>query len=262
MPSRRRPQTFLDSASSETRRSESGDAEIQLDDSAIYRALREKLAIRRKNMEILKELFETQTQKEADMNFRYPWFNMIYNYIVAAVLLALAVSLVVWSVNESTQRKVEEEAAIALAAYQKELQEAEDAKAQELAAQRASEEYVIQQEAEAVAKAFYGIRLFIERYRYDESDLETYARCMFNRSETSKTSLQSVISREDQFTGYSDNNIVLDVYYKPALKFVEAWHSETIKPCDLSNVFAELTDKGIFLVSEYGADGYVRRWHA
>lgn len=213
-------------------------------------------------MEILANIFETQRQREADLNWRYPWFNMVYNYIISGMLLALLISLAVWGLNVRTERKAGELAATALANYQAELQAAEDARSQEIAAAQMAEENIIQQEARAVAKAFYGIRLFIERYRYTEADLETYARCMFNRAEASGATLQSVISRPDQFTGYSDNNLVLDVYYQMALKFVEAWHNETVKPCDIKNQFAELRDDGIWLVTEYGADGYVRRWHS
>ena len=75
-------------------------------------------------------------------------------------------------------------------------------------------------------------------------------------------SLETVVSREDQFLGYSDGNPVLDNYYQLAKQFVTDWHNEDVKPCDFSYQWAELTDKGIFLVNEFGADGYARRWQA
>lgn len=219
-------------------------------------------AERTNNMEILAELLRVQQEKEDDMNFRHPWFNVVYNYIVAATALALVVSLIVWGLDIRTERKANEMTATAIASYQAELQAAEDAKAQELAAVQASEEYIIQQEAKEVAKAFYGIRRFIERYGYSEKDLETYARCMFNRSDAAKTSLQAIISKPEQFLGYSDENPVLDVYFQPALQFVTEWHNEEVKPCDSSYQFAELTERGIYLVNEFGADGYAVRYHA
>lgn len=206
--------------------------------------------------------FEKQRQIESDMSFRHPWFNMVYNYIIAGCLVMLAVSLVIWGVDVHTERRAEAMTALAMENWQAEQDAIKTAEAEQLAAVKASEEYAIEQEAREVAKAFYGIRLFIERYGYDKTDLETYARCMFNRSEAKKTDLQTVIARKDQFTGYSEGNLVLDVYYKPALEFVTAWHNEEIKPCDLSYQFAELTENGIFLVNEYGADGYARRWHS
>lgn len=211
---------------------------------------------------MLKEYFEKQRQLEADLNFRHPWFNVMFNYTVAMCMICLVISLVIWGVDVHTERKAEAMTATALASWQAEQDAIQKAEAEQLAAQKASEEYIMKQEAEAVAKAFYGIRLFIERYRYTEADLETYARCMFNRAEASGATLQSVISRPDQFTGYSDNNLVLDVYYQMALKFVEAWHNETVKPCDIKNQFAELRDDGIWLIPDINVDGYVRRWHS
>lgn len=213
-------------------------------------------------MEILKEIFKKQRQREADMTFRHPWFNVVYNYVIATTATALIISLIIWGLDVRTERRANEMTATAMASYQAELEAAEEVKAQELAAARASEDYIIEQEAKEVAKAFYGIRRFIERYSYDESDLETYARCMFNRSDAKKTALSDVISRKDQFLGYAEENPVLDVYYKQALKFVKAWHSEEIKPCSSDYQWAELTERGIYLVDEFNADGYVRRYHA
>ena len=210
-------------------------------------------------MNILASILEDQKQREENMLFRHPWFNVVYNYVIAITVLILAVAVIAWGLDVRTERRADEKAATAMAAYQAELKAEEDAKAQELAAAQASEEYIIQQEAKEVAKAFYGIRRFIERYGYSEKDLETYARCMFNRSEAKKTTLNAVLSKKDQFLGYSDDNPVLDVYYQQALKLVTAWHEEEIKPCDVSYQFAELTDIGIFLTNVFNADGYQRR---
>ena len=70
------------------------------------------------------------------------------------------------------------------------------------------------------------------------------------------------ISKPEQFTGYSDANPVLAEYKNLAQRLVEEWHSETIKPCDVSFRFAELTPNGIYLKQDLHADGYARRWHA
>ena len=210
----------------------------------------------------MKEIFERQRQKEANLNWKYPWFNVAYNYAIAATCITLAVSLIIWGLDVRTDRRAAEMTAAAMANYQAEVKAAEDARAQELAAAQADEENVIQQEAREVAKAFYGIRRFCDRYGYDDSDLATYARCMFNRADAKKTPLKSVISREGQFLGYSEDNLVLDVYLQPALAAVREWHSEDVKPCGLDYQYAELTERGIYLVNEFGADGYVRRWHA
>ena len=211
---------------------------------------------------MMKEYFEKQKQLEADLNFRHPWFNVMFNYTVAMGMICLVISLVIWGMDVHTERKAEAMTASALASYQAEQDAIQKAEAEQLAAERASEEYIITQEAREIAKAFYGIRLFIERYGYDKTDLETYARCMFNRSEAKKTDLKTIIAKPDQFTGYAEDNLVLDVYYTPALEFVKAWHSEEVKPCDLSYQFAELRDDGIWLIPDINVDGYVRRWHS
>ena len=114
-----------------------------------------------------------------------------------------------------------------------------------------------------MAKAFYGIDLFVEKYHYDESDLITYARCIFNRTDrTDSKDLIRVISEPNQFTGYSDGNQVIAQYKQLAQRLITEWHSETVKPCDSAFIFAELTPEGIFLKKDLHADGYARRWHA
>ena len=126
----------------------------------------------------------------------------------------------------------------------------------------ASEGHIMTEEAKVVAKAFYGIRLFVEKYGYTQADLETYARCMFNRADATGQSLEAVVSKKDQFLGYSENNQLVKEYYDFAIRFVNDWHKEEVKPCDISYQFAELEDDGIWLVKTFNADGKERRWKA
>lgn len=201
----------------------------------------------------MEDYFNKQAELETEMCFRHPWFNLFYNWLVAVLVLALFGSFVWWGLQISAERKAEQMTATALAAWHEE-QQAEDE------AIRSSQEYIMDQEAQAVAKAFYGIRLFTEKYHYSEADLETYARCMFNRAENED--LTKVVSITGQFTGYSDDNPVLAEYYDLALCLVKEWHEESVKPVDASYQFAELTTNGIYLKNDLHADGYARRWHA
>ena len=210
----------------------------------------------------MNDYFKKQAEIETTMCFRHPWFNMAYNYLVAVCILVLFAGFVWWGIDIHTRRQAEAMTAAVLAEmdaeHEKMMAEAE-------AAQKAlleSEEHIIEEQSQAVAKAYYGIRNFIEKYRYNESDLETYARCMFNRSEAHGTDLVSVISEPSQFLGYADNNPVLSEYYQTAMKLVRQWHGETVKPCDLSFQWAELTENGIYLRNDFNADGYARRYHA
>ena len=210
----------------------------------------------------LKDVFEAQREEEQLLTWRFPWFNVVYNYIVAGVVFALIVSLTVWGLNVRTERKAEAMTAQAMAAWQSEQDAALEAEAAELAAVRTSQEYAMEQEATALAKAFYGIRLFVDKYHYSEADYRTYARCIFNRTEKGSGDLVSVVSTPEQFVGYYDNNPVLAEDYDLAMRFVKEWHEESIKPCDISYQFAELTPNGIWLKADLHADGYARRWRA
>ena len=202
---------------------------------------------------ILQEIFREQKEQEEVLMFRNPSFPFWYNWIIAVTVLALFVSFAIWGIDIHTQKTAEKMTATALASWQSE-QIVQDESA------ATSQEYVIEQESIAMAKAFYGIDRFIEKYHYDESDLVTYARCMFNRAENAD--LVSVIARPEQFTGYSDGNQVIAQYKQLAERLIREWHEETVRPCDTAYIFAELTPDGIFLKKDLHADGYARRWHA
>ena len=202
---------------------------------------------------ILHDIFREQREQEEVLMFRNPSFSFWYNWIIAVTVLALFVSFAIWGIDIKTQRTAEKMTATALASWQSE-QVVQDESAV------TSQEYVINAEATAMAKAFYGIDRFVEKYHYDESDLITYARCMFNRAENAD--LVSVIARPEQFTGYSDGNQVIAQYKQLAERLIREWHEETVRPCDTAYIFAELTPDGIFLKKDLHADGYARRWHA
>ena len=208
------------------------------------------------------DYLEKQAEIERDMCFRHPWVNIFYNYLIASLIVALAVSFIVWGLDIRTRRQAAEMTATALASWQAEQQAAADAAEQELVTLRASEEYVMKQEATAAAKALFPVQNFVDRYHYSESDLLTYLRCMANRADAAGTTLQAVVEQPGQFLGYSDTNPVLTEYYDLAYRFVEDWRHEETKPVDSSYQWAELTPNGIYLKNEFNADGYARRWHA
>lgn len=210
---------------------------------------------------MLREYFEEQRQREADMRFRNPWVDVFYNWMIAVCLVALVISFIWWGLDIRTRRIADQMAATAMASWQADLDAERSAKEAELAALQASEAAVMDREATLIAKAFYGIRLFVEKYHYTKDDLLTYARCIFNRVESSNANtVEFVVSAPEQFLAYSEKNPVLTEYYDIALEAVKAWHNETLKPCDASYRFAELTERGIYLTAEFGADGYARRW--
>lgn len=206
------------------------------------------------------EIFEKHDQLEAEMIFRHPWVPLAYNWMIAILVVTLLVGFVGWGLDIRSRHMADQMLATTLAEMDAEHEQMIAAAEAQEAEIRASQEYIMDQEATAVAKAFYGISRFVDKYHYSESDFATYARCMFNRAENAD--LQEVVSAKDQFLGYADNNPVLAEYYDLAIKFVREWHEETVKPCDISYIFAELTPNGIYLRNEFNADGYARRWHA
>lgn len=196
------------------------------------------------------------------LSHKYPWFGILVNWFVVGLLLTILVATIAYGIQNNTERKAAEMTATAMAELEAQRQAQAEAQAEALAAERASEDYIMTQEATEMAKAFYGIRLFVEKYNYTEKDFETYARCMFNRADAGAGRLVEVITREGQFLGYYEKNPVLDEYFQMAIKFVKEWHSESTKPVDSSYQYAELNPDGIWLKNDINANGYARRWRA
>lgn len=203
------------------------------------------------------EIFKERQRQEEMMSFRHPWVPLCYNYLIAGLILLLFISFGIWGADIYADRKAE-------AQYQAEQQALADKKAAEEEEQRKKEQELIERDIDALARMLYGIKLHIEKYRYTESDLETYVRCPFNRFDYSHglIELSVIISKPEQFTGYHDDNPLLLEYKTLAEKFYNEWKAEKYRPCSAEYRFAELTENGIFLTTKVDADGYSRRWHA
>ena len=211
---------------------------------------------------MMNDYFKKQAEIETTMCFRHPWFNMAYNYLVAVCILVLFASFVWWGIDIHTRRQAEAMTAAVLAQMDAEHEQMIAAAEAEQAAIKASEEHIMTEEAKVIAKAFYGIRNFVDKYGYTTTDLETYARCIFNRADATGQSIEEVVSKKDQFLGYAEGNQLVKEYYDQAIRFVNDWHNEEVKPCDSSYQWAELNEDGIWLRNSFKADGYARRWHA
>lgn len=213
-------------------------------------------------MESLQQVLAEQRKQEGYMAFRNPWVPLFYNYVMAITILVMAVSFVWWGLDIHTRHRADALTEAALADYKAEQQAAVDAENLRKEAEAKSLEAIIKAEAEDCAKAAYGVRLFDDKYVYEDADFWTYYRSAFNRADATGKSLHEVLSQEGQYLGYSENNVVLEKYRKVAEEAVREWHSESSKPCDLSYQFAELTPSGIWLKNDLNANGYARRWRA
>lgn len=210
----------------------------------------------------MEEILENYEQQIRMMYWKHRWVGLVYNWIVVICVVSLFASFFWWGMDIHTRKQAEAMTAEYVAQINAE-QEQKIAEAEaEQAAFLASQEHIRTEEAKTVAKAFYGIRNFVDKYGYTQKDLETYARCIFNRADATGQSISDVVSKKDQFLGYSDNNQLVKEYYDLAIRLVDEWHDEEVKPCDASYQWAELTEHGVYLRNSFKADGYARRWQA
>ena len=210
----------------------------------------------------MEEILLAYEQMEHDMEFRHKWVPLFYNWVIALLVVILFGSFVWWGLDIHSRHMADEMLATTLAEMDAEHEQMLAAAEAEQAAIKASEEHIMTEEAKVIAKAFYGIRNFVEKYGYTTEDLETYARCIFNRADATGQSIEEVVSKKDQFLGYAEGNQLVKEYYDQAIRFVNDWHNEEVKPCDSSYQWAELNEDGIWLRNSFKADGYARRWHA
>jgi hypothetical protein len=216
------------------------------------------------NLAILAKVDADYAREIENLRFRHKKANDLYKLLVFLCVLGLTLSLYSWGLDLWAQRRADQQTADARVLWDAELAAKEEAQAAELAAAQKSEEAILDRWASAGAKMLYGIRNFREKYNYSDTDYETYLQCVYNRYlyGNKLTDIPVIISQKDQFLGFSDTNPVLDDLYRLSRAFFEAKLRDTSLACDPSYRFAELTPQGIYLVDQFGADGYVRRWHA
>ena len=210
----------------------------------------------------MEEILAKHKQMEDEMNFRHPWFNMFYNYVVAVCVFLLCASFWWWGMDIHTNRIAETKLAETLAAMDEENRQMIAAAEAEEKALKASKEETLKRAATAGAKALYPLDNFITKYHYSESDLITYLRSGWNRHILTGKPIEEVFAEPEQYLGYADNNPVLTEYYNLCYKCFSEWEDEVTNPCDPSFQWAELTENGIYLKNQFNADGYQRRYHA
>ena len=204
-----------------------------------------------------KEVFEDRAEQERLLRWKHPGYDFIYNWLVAAVMLAVIIGLIVWGIQIGLERRDERNMETGRQEIIARQLEAEQSAAAEAERQAQALEALKERLTEIVARAIWGIRNFIEKYHYSEADIETYIWSAFNRADARGQDLSEVFGEEGQYIAYSDKNTVLPEYREMARRFVDKWLDEE-RPCDPSYQYAELLPQGIFLfITENG-----RRWHA
>ena len=214
------------------------------------------------NTMILQEIFKAQEEREELLRFRNPSASFWYNWFVALVVVALFAGFGWWGAQIRRTARDEAVRAELLAQMDEENAYMMAAAETEAAERRAQDERQQISEAQAVARAIFGIRNFIEKYNYTNSDLETYARCIFDRVDARGESVEEIVAEKGQFVAYSENNTLVKEYYDLALQFVQAWHNEDAAPCDYYKFqTAVLTEYGIYLVDDINKP-VPEKWHA
>ena len=210
------------------------------------------------------EVFKEREEHEHLLQWRYPWFNISFNYFLGFLVVLLTVSFIWWGGNVNKQHKVEQARAADEKARQEELMKSAEERAEEEAKKQKEIEDMIERWAEAGAKMLYGIKNFIELYNYSDKDLETYLRCPWDRylSNGKLTDLEVIIFKEGQFLACYRTSPVLTEYKALCLELFTKWYNEEGLQCDPSYVYAELVPEGIFLTKTFGAGPYERRYHA
>ena len=214
------------------------------------------------NTMILQEIFKEQEEREELLRFRNPSFSFWYNWLIVGLVVLLFAGFVKWGIDIHTRNAAENAKAELLAQMDEENAYMMATAEAEAAERRAQNERQQISEAQAVARAFFGIRNFVEKYNYTNSDLETYARCIFDRVDARGESVEEIVAEKGQFVAYSENNTLVKEYYDLALQFVQAWHNEDAAPCDYYKFqTAVLTEYGIYLVDDINKP-VPEKWHA
>ena len=105
---------------------------------------------------------------------------------------------------------------------------------------------------------------FVEKYGYSEGDIKTYAECVINRVINNKSgfgnTISEVVLQKSQWVGFSEDNQLIDKYYKIASEVVNDYYNGAIRPCSSDYCWAELRRDGIYLKNEFTDSKYVRTW--
>lgn len=208
----------------------------------------------------LQEIFREQAEREAWLERKYPWAEILRNWVLFILVIMLFISFVIWGIdihtrNAYTAGKNEAYTEIADEQAKKEAAE-EEQKKQEAAAEA---ELKIR-EAKAIARMWFGIRLIAEKNHYTNDDLITYAYCPIKRAEATGKTIEEVLAEKGQFTAYSEHNDLETALYELATLFIEDYHSGNLKPCDTRFQYAVFTDYGIWLVDDPNKT-VPERWH-
>lgn len=211
----------------------------------------------------LRKVFKERNEHTRELERKHPWFPILYRWTVCIFVVMLIIALGNIGIQNhiaAAERAKEELRQQQILAEQQILLAQEEAK--RLAEEQAEQEQR-EQDTILMAKLLAGIDSFVENYGYSDGDLKTYLECPINRAIDQRNgfanSLSEVILQSGQWVGFSENNQVIDRYYKLASAVVNDYYDGANRPCSSDYLWAELNREGIWLKNSYDSE-YARRW--
>lgn len=218
----------------------------------------------KENLELFRQCGIEHRREIHKLELKYPWYPIAYRWMLTIAITVLAIMFIISAINTGIQKRNDIQAQAALAEYQAEQARIEQAHQAELLAAQSMEKARREEEVILMAKILMGINNFVEKYGYSEGDLRTYCECIINRAINKQNGFPSTISevilQKSQWVGFSEDNQVIERYYKIAKSVVDNYYSGTTRPCSADFCWAELNRDGIWLKNEYSDSRYVRTW--
>ena len=209
--------------------------------------------------ETLKQTINEKAAEVHELEKKYPWYDILYNWVCALLVVVLFVSFGIWGVDIHTKRTAQ--------AYADSVAAQKDAEHQAFIAQQEADKLAAEQSLENIMKAnaqvkaklAYGSRNFIEKYNYSDADFMTLYQCIDNRLKNSMytgMTIDEIAFQEGQFIASFDTNPVQDYYFNLAMKSERLKQAQVSEPVGTDYVYTIYTPHGIFLANDPKAPAY------
>lgn len=212
---------------------------------------------------VWKSVLERQAKETRELGKKYPWFPIMYNWLIVVLIVALFASFCIWGVNIHTEKTA--------VAYAEAVAEQKDAEHQAYIAQQEADrlaaeqslENLMKSNAQVKAKLGYGSRNFIEKYNYSDTDFMTLYQCVDNRLKNKMylgMTIDEIAFKEGQFIASYDTNPVQDYYFNLAMKSERLKNNRETEglpePVGSDYVYTIYTQHGIYLANDPNAPAY------
>ena len=200
------------------------------------------------------ELNRNERSRKRSMNINKHIRKYLPTLVAVAVIAVYTAS--VWGIASWRSRvKTEERMATV---YAQELQDYKDEQKRLAEEAVATDPYLKQLdlEAEQMARVLYGVK------DNDDDDLRTYCWCVFNRVDNNSypSTLEDVIAQPNQWMRYDPTNPVLEDLYQIAYEQLDAWYSNSHRPCSSEYIFMNWSPTDICLRDNFHEGSGTHYW--